>query len=640
MPITKRIITIALLSFLISLTGCLSLAEDITPPPGMEAPPPSRNTPELKPTEIPAEPIQVEVTSEPVYPQTLPDPNNGSLIYAEKCAPCHGETGFGDGPDSALLDNPVPALGSTALAYNSTPADWYTMVTLGNMSKFMPPFSSLTDQERWDVVAYLYTLSAPPEIIDLGETLFVENCASCHGENGKQDIIDIRDEAFMSQRSAAEIADTIANGQGEMPGFESFSEIDRLSVAAYLRSLTFLSFEGILATDNTVEEITDQESDIATESEPLASEAIPFDGIGAITVYMVNASDGDIPELEIILRGYDEMVEVYTQTLTLSEGEELTFEDVPMPTGRMLFATAQYGNAVYGSDVLTVGTNPTDNMELKITYYPPTTDPSILRVERLHVFFSFVAENTLEVLQLYIFSNPTNQVLAPAESDGTAVNFTLPPNATNLFVEDNLSMAYKRTEDGFGIVNVYPDENPYQTVFSYQVPYEDRKLDLSIPIGLDTTAVIVMAPASGIKIKSDQLEDAGTRDFEGISYNMFTGSNLRSGSALDMILSGRPKTGTSIIATDGDSKNNLVIGLAGLGAALIITGIFLWRRNQANEDDVPGDDWEDEFNGETPEDLMDAIIALDDQYRTGGLPEGAYRQRRAALKERLQELLG
>ena len=35
---------------------------------------------------------------------------------------------------------------------------------------------------------------------------------------------------------------------------------------------------------------------------------------------------------------------------------------------------------------------------------------------------------------------------------------------------------------------------------------------------------------------------------------------------------------------------------------------------------------------------MDAIIALDDQYQAGELPEDAYRQRRAELKERLQNL--
>jgi hypothetical protein len=43
----------------------------------------------------------------------------------------------------------------------------------------------------------------------------------------------------------------------------------------------------------------------------------------------------------------------------------------------------------------------------------------------------------------------------------------------------------------------------------------------------------------------------------------------------------------------------------------------------------------------TPEDeetLMDAILALDDQYHAGNLPEEAYLERRAVLKEKLRKI--
>ena len=36
--------------------------------------------------------------------------------------------------------------------------------------------------------------------------------------------------------------------------------------------------------------------------------------------------------------------------------------------------------------------------------------------------------------------------------------------------------------------------------------------------------------------------------------------------------------------------------------------------------------------GETAEEIMDAIIALDDQYRAGNISEEAYQKRRADLK--------
>ena len=43
------------------------------------------------------------------------------------------------------------------------------MVTLGNIENFMPPFASLSDQERWDVVAYAQSLSTTSEQISQGE---------------------------------------------------------------------------------------------------------------------------------------------------------------------------------------------------------------------------------------------------------------------------------------------------------------------------------------------------------------------------------------------------------------------------------------------------------------------------------------
>jgi hypothetical protein len=42
---------------------------------------------------------------------------------------------------------------------------------------------------------------------------------------------------------------------------------------------------------------------------------------------------------------------------------------------------------------------------------------------------------------------------------------------------------------------------------------------------------------------------------------------------------------------------------------------------------------------DSPEALMDAIIALDDLYQSGQLPESAYLERRAKLKEHLKEIL-
>ncbi len=620
-----------LLFLLISLSSCLSLAEDITPPPGLNTPT-TQLTPKVNPT---------QQNMSIVFPREIPNPNKGAVIYVEKCSSCHGVNGLGDGPDAAVIENSVPALGSITLAQTASPVEWYIIVSQGNMRAFMPPFSSLSDQERWDVVAYLFTLSEPPEIVSQGKTLFVENCVKCHGEDGSQGAVDLSDQVFMSGQSTDSMIAIISDGHELMPAFEALSSDQLWALTAYLRQAAFVPFETQIASDLSATEAIAPESPSNASESAEQAELPPHEeetnsGFADVEVTVLNHSDQALPsDLEIVLRGYDEMSESYTQTLTLKMGNAVEFKEVPMKLGRMYFATIEHGNATYGSNVISVEED-ISSLAFEIPYYPPTTNPAILNVDRMHIFIDFVDDQTLEIVQLYIFSNPTNLVLVPKEADGTVVNFDIPSNASNLYVEENLRLAYRKTNSGFGIISVYPDIDSYQAVFSYQVPYINKSLNLSIPIGMETHALIVLAPANGFKVKSDLLENAGTREFEGVSYNMFTGTGIGTGNSLLLNLSGRPKVTDNLLISSGNSRSNLIIGLGGFGLALITTGLILGRRNQDDkEKHLEGETREDPMS-ETALDLIDAIIALDDQYRSGRLPKEAYYQRRAVLKERLR----
>jgi mono/diheme cytochrome c family protein len=44
--------------------------------------------------------------------------------------------------------------------------------------------TSLTEQQRWDVVAYLWQFNTSKESLSNGKQLYAQNCAACHGENG------------------------------------------------------------------------------------------------------------------------------------------------------------------------------------------------------------------------------------------------------------------------------------------------------------------------------------------------------------------------------------------------------------------------------------------------------------------------
>ena len=126
----KRFHLFIILSLLILLlSACtFSLAEDIKPPAGSEM--------------LPSPGALEEAAGAPVFPIVPPDPDLGASIFAEKCAPCHGVKGMGDGPSAADLSVPVAALGDPQLARSRTPADWFNIVTNGNLERFMPPIRS------------------------------------------------------------------------------------------------------------------------------------------------------------------------------------------------------------------------------------------------------------------------------------------------------------------------------------------------------------------------------------------------------------------------------------------------------------------------------------------------------------------
>ena len=78
--------------------------------------------------------------------------------------------------------------------------------------------------------------------------------------------------------------------------------------------------------------------------------------------------------------------------------------------------------------------------------------------------------------------------------------------------------------------------------------------------------------------------------------------------------------------------------------ALIVGGVWLFtrtRKDNGDDENVEDVAFEAELDlaSEDPDTLMDAIIALDDLYREGQLPEEAYLQRRAELKARLSDVM-
>jgi len=88
-----------------------------------------------------------------VNPETGPqNAAAGKLLYAQRCAGCHG-------PSAQGVAN-IPAL-ATGATQSARPGQVFWVITHGILSNGMPAWNNLSEAQRWQIVTYLKTLHPP-----------------------------------------------------------------------------------------------------------------------------------------------------------------------------------------------------------------------------------------------------------------------------------------------------------------------------------------------------------------------------------------------------------------------------------------------------------------------------------------------
>ncbi|HLO29984.1 MAG TPA: c-type cytochrome [Anaerolineales bacterium] len=616
------------------LSACnFTLAEDVTPPPNY-----------VPPTPAP--------TLGPLFPAQAPNPVEGAAIFAEKCAPCHGATGLGDGPQGIQLGVTVPAFGLPEIARPASPAQWYTTVTRGNMERFMPPFASLNDQQRWDVVAYAMTLHTSEEEVAKGQKLFEANCANCSTDFFK-------DQAKMSALSEVELARLIKQGNEQIPAFgSSLSEDDVWAVADYLRSLSFNSVPAevaappsataVPATPVVEATITPGAGTTSPEGTPGATEqatatpgatAVVQAGFGTVSGTVENNTGADLPaDLKVTLRGYDHgsdpskgPQEVFTQEGKVNADGSFRFENVEIPLNRIFIGEVTFEGTNLRSDFAIVKEGDTAVSLPSIKLYNKSDDTSKLVIDEARIFFEY-GTDAVQVYNVYSFRNPTDKMIIVAlNPDGTIPFFKAPAGSSGFGYEQMQdSQSLVQTENGFGIP---PSQGVYRLLVFASLP-NTKKIDFSQEFSLPVAAVSFFVP-EGVKAANANFTDLGVQAVQDLNFQIYELDNISAGQKVTVGLSGTPKTGTAASTPEVTSNKNILIGAGALGIALILAGAWMYLRDRNHAEDASIEEGKaDEF--ESADDVMDAIIALDDLHRARNISDEAYQKRRAELKEILK----
>jgi mono/diheme cytochrome c family protein len=76
----------------------------------------------------------------------------GSLLFADHCAQCHGDTAEGT--------KKRPSLRTPRVQSQATEGDLHWLLANGNLRRGMPSWSKLPDQQLWQLISYLKSLKA------------------------------------------------------------------------------------------------------------------------------------------------------------------------------------------------------------------------------------------------------------------------------------------------------------------------------------------------------------------------------------------------------------------------------------------------------------------------------------------------
>jgi len=329
------------------------------------------------------------------------------------------------------------------------------------------------------------------------------------------------------------------------------------------------------------------------------------------------------------------------QTLTaaiLPDGK-YEFTNIPADATTVYMVNVDYSGVTYDSvPVQFDGTLHQFNMP--ITVYDSTDDLDVLTITQAHLQFDFSTAEQVQVMAIYVIINPgAYSVIVP--SDGTSVPFIqIPEGASDVQYQlSQSSSPLMSATNGFALLP--GADKQYGIITTFTLPY-NKRLVFSQPFSLPVSSATIIVP-EGVKVRSDQLTDGGTQASTGTtaaSYHLYQSGSLATGSTLTLTISGMPGDKAGFVL---DQRTWLMIGVVALGLILIGLGVFLFLRDRKlrkleeefEEDEEEGDE---DALGNDRESIMDAIIALDDQFKAGEISKEAYEKRRDELKDRLKNL--
>lgn len=466
------------------------------------------------------------------YPASVPDLTNGGRIYAQHCAACHGDSGAGDGPVALNAGLAPGSFLEPASARAQTPHEWFSTITNGRIENLMPPWKdALSEQDRWDVAMYTYTLHVSDDSLALGQSLYQE-CAECHGSLGVGDgpeatrlggrVKDLTDQSAMVTLSDGTMYNMVTQGfEDIMPSYaDRFSDDERWAVVAYARSLSLTASGTPLTADDGSIEVTGTVTLFGSDDLP--------DGL-SVRLLVFNPQTGEPAELGLVMPAPVDADGMYR------------FSDIPYDPALAYFASVLYEGYSFAS-APAQHVDESGALRLDIVIYEVSTAPTdgvvTAWVNQITVYDGWL--DVISVMQIQNLSESAMVSSGEFLPDGRPIAFRLPlPDGAQPDSPDASGLVL--SEDGLTFIDTQPLPPRGQKLLTarYRLPYVSGQA-FSFPHDLTVAGVVrILVHPLEVRVEAESLPPLGEEFIGGLFYKAYGDQlALRGDSTLDFVLSG------------------------------------------------------------------------------------------------------
>lgn len=609
-PMRRPFYLLPLLIGALALLSGLFLADASAAPAGQEPSPP------FDLAQVPA-------------PQTPANARSGQPLYAENCAPCHGEIGRGDGPTAASLPSPPTAFADGDALWQLSPAELFHTTKFGRIEKLMPPWGNrLDDSQIWNAVAYAWSLHTSQSAVEAGAVVYAASCAECHGDTGAGDgpnggdvMTDFSDTRYAMAVSQAGWLDGWQAAHPEIGA--DIHDAQKRNVLEFVRTFSY--------------------------TPAWVSPYRPGSGVVNGKVIQGTADGTPVEGVEVVLEGYIDFAPVVALTTTVGADGAFSFTDLATDPSVVYFASASVEGISYSSPILMFQEGQS-SLETTVNVYEPSDDDSGITIERAHWIVDS-QPGALIVGQIYAYGNSSDRAFVGRTVEGVDVPVTVaisvPPGAVEITFENGeLGGRFRQVAHTiYDTAPVVPGSATRQVVVRFALPYNGTSAEFSQSLPYPAQSLNLLAtelPGMGSEVTG--LAGVGPQEIQGEVYQMWQAENVTPEQRVTARFTGllaagdvdprAAQTGGSPSAASAARVPQLTDWAPwAMGGVLLLglVGLFgwAWRARIAHTAD------ERDLMRRQRSELVQRIAKLDDLHALGELNDESWQQQRARLKAEL-----